>query len=80
MSRPARGALDQISYGPGRVHSDAPEPAQPAEGLSDHGIKHQALRDVARTLGVGVAAIYVAKYQLGRLLEKEGKRLEMEGR
>ena len=44
-----------------------------------HVIKEQPARDVARTLGVSVAKIYLAKHRLGRLLKKELKRLKAAG-
>ena len=51
--------------------------AQPAhyEMYHLHVIKEQPARDVARTLGVSVAQIYLAKHRLGALLKKELKRL-----
>jgi hypothetical protein len=38
--------------------------------------KEQPARDVARTLGMGVAQVYLAKHRLGRLLKRELKALE----
>jgi RNA polymerase sigma-70 factor (ECF subfamily) len=45
-----------------------------------HVIKGQPVRAVARTLGVGVAKIYLAKHRVGMLLRQELKRLEADGR
>ncbi len=55
--------------------------AQPAhfEMYYLHVIKEQPARDVARTLGVSVAQIYLAKHRLGSLLKKELKRLKAAG-
>ncbi len=41
-----------------------------------HVIKEQPAREVARTLGVSVAQVYLAKHRLGTLLKKEIKKLE----
>ena len=55
--------------------------AQPAhfEMYYLHVIKEQPARDVARTLGVSVAQIYLAKHRLGSLLKQELKRLKAAG-
>jgi len=44
-----------------------------------HAIKDQPARDAARTLGVSVAQIYLAKHRLGSLLKQELKRLKTAG-
>ncbi|HEU0009364.1 MAG TPA: sigma-70 family RNA polymerase sigma factor [Verrucomicrobiae bacterium] len=55
--------------------------AQPAhfEMYYLHVIKEQPARDVARTLGVSVAQVYLAKHRLGSLLKQELKRLKAAG-
>ena len=41
-----------------------------------HVLKEQPAREVARTLGVSVAQVYLARHRLGRLFRKEVERLE----
>jgi RNA polymerase sigma-70 factor (ECF subfamily) len=40
-----------------------------------HVVKEQPARDVARTLGVNAAQVYLAKLRVGRRLKKELERL-----
>lgn len=44
-----------------------------------HVVKEQPARDVARTLGVSVAQVYLAKHRIGRSLKKELARLTKTG-
>lgn len=42
-------------------------------------LKQWPARDVARTLGVTIAHVYVAKHRISRLIRKEVEALEVKG-